>query len=177
MGLDGLEFVMSLEDAFGIHIPDEVVVHLVTPRMVVDWLDEQLVKGLNRVCLDQRAFYILRRAAMSTLRQPRARFRPSTRWEDVIPRRGRRRAWTLLRHAVGASKWPALVPLRGFPRAASTVGDTARYLATHAPGMLVRESSWSRTQIEEVFSRLLCGTLGITAFGWDQHFVKDLGLN
>jgi hypothetical protein len=177
VGLDSVEFVMNLEDAFGIHIPDEVAVHLLTPRMVVDWLDEELVKGLNPVRLDQRAFYVLRRAAMSTLRRPRSMFRPTTRWEDVIPRRGRRRAWTLLRHAVGASKWPALVPFRGFPRAASTLGETARYLAAHTPGILVRESSWSRAQIEQVVSRLLCEALGVETFGWDQQFVDELGLN
>src|SRR5689334_11378180 len=110
MGLDGVEFVMNLEDAFGIAIPDAIASQLWTPRMVVDWLEEQLTTGVNPVCLDQRAFYVLRRAAMATLRQPRSAFRPNTKWQDVIPRRGRRRAWSLLRHAIGASKWPVLVP-------------------------------------------------------------------
>lgn len=145
--------------------------------MLADWLDEQLGKGVNAVCLDQRAFYVLRRAAMNTLRLPRSVFRPSTRWEDVIERRGRRRAWTLLRHAVGASKWPPLIPFRGFRGAATTLGDTAHYLASHTPSTLVRESSWSRAQIEQVVSRLLCEALGIESFGWDQRFVDDLGLN
>lgn len=175
MGLDALEFVINLEDAFGIVIPNAVASKLLTPRMVVDWLDEQLGKALDPACLDQRAFYILRSAAMRALRQPRSAFRPSTKWEDVMPRRERRRAWSVLRHAVGASKWPMWVPLRGFP--ISTVGGTARYLATHTPGALLRERSWSRAQIEQVVSRLLCEQLGIETFEWDQRFVDELGMS
>jgi acyl carrier protein len=39
MGLDGVELVMSFEEAFGIELKDEEVTETRTPRMVIDLID------------------------------------------------------------------------------------------------------------------------------------------
>ena len=41
MGLDSVEFVMALEEAFGIYIPDVDAVGLATPRTVIDYLEKR----------------------------------------------------------------------------------------------------------------------------------------
>ena len=178
MGLDLVEFTIAVEDAFQISIPDRDAADLRTPGRLVDYLLDRLTPAGAPVCLDQRAFYTLRGAATRVLDQPRSAFHPNTRWDDLIPARKRRPYWRLLHHATGTSKWPGLTLWGSFPKRTSTVGGTARYLATYTPGALKGSApSWTRAEIEQVVNRLMADELGITNFRWDQRFVQDLGLD
>lgn len=38
MGLDSVEFVMAIEEAFGLDVPDADAAQLLTPRMLIDYL-------------------------------------------------------------------------------------------------------------------------------------------
>src|ERR1044072_8589752 len=96
MGLDSVEFVMALEEAFGLYIPDVDAVGLATPRKVIDYLEQRLVRADVPHCLDQQAFYSVRRAAMRVLEKPRAAFTPDTRWDEILPIRDHRRQWELV---------------------------------------------------------------------------------
>jgi hypothetical protein len=179
MGLDLVEFTIAVEDAFRLTIPDADAERLRTPGELVEYLLERLVLADHPTCLDQRAFYALRRAAMAVFAKPRDAFRPNTKWDEVLPKGQRRRFWHSLHHATGTSKWPKLVPLTGaFYRDVATAGGTARYLAAYTPGAFKPErAAWSRTEVEQVITRLMAEELGIHQFRWDQHFVKDLGCN
>ncbi len=177
MGLDGVEFVLAVEEAFGLAIPDEDAQLLVTPGHVVDYLERRLGVGQG-ACLEQRAFHALRRAAIAVLNRPRSAFRPTTRWDAILPSRGRRRAWRLLHHATGVVPWPAMWLWGWIPERHATLGDTAQYLATHAPAALQKPGAgWSRAQIETTIRRLILEHLGIDKFEWHQRFVEDLGVN
>src|SRR2546425_8924482 len=81
MGLDSVEFVMALEEAFGLYIPDVDAVSLTTPRKVIDYLEKRLAPAESPQCVDQMAFYSVRRAAMRVLEKPVA---PSRRRHDGI---------------------------------------------------------------------------------------------
>jgi hypothetical protein len=177
VGLDLVEFTIAVEDAFRLSIPDSDAQRLRTPGEVVEYLLERLAFADYPACLDQRAFYALRRAGMAVLAQPRDAFRPSTQWDELMPKRQRRRFWHSLHHVTGTSKWPNLVPFTGaFRRNVATLGGTARYLDTYTPSAFKPErAAWSRTEIEQVITRLMSEELGITQFRWDQEFVKDLG--
>src|SRR5262249_33818589 len=74
---------------------------------VVRYLEAKLRPG-SGACLEQRAFYALRRAAISVLNVPRAAFRPETRWDTVLGSRRRRRTWAILHHATGVVPWPRM---------------------------------------------------------------------
>ena len=64
------------------------------------------------------------------------------------------------------------------PERHATLGDTAQYLATHAPAALQKPGAgWSRAQIETTIRRLILEHLGIDKFEWHQRFVEDLGVN
>ena len=180
MGLDGIEFIMSVEEAAQIGIRDADAVQLATPRHLADYLEARLAPGAISVCVEQRAFYALRRAGMQVLHQPRARFRPEARWDELFPqpgRRQRRRYWRTLHHATGTSKWPALYPWGSFPFACATVGGTAEYLATTVPAAFKREAGWTRAEIEHMITRLMAEVLGIKEFDWDDRFGADLGVD
>ncbi len=178
MGLDLVEFTIAVEDAFQLPISDRDAADIRTPGQLVDYLLGRLTPARAPDCLDQRAFYTLRRAGMRVLDQPRSAFHPDTRWDNIILVGKRRQYWHLLHHTTAMSKWPRLTLWGSFPKHISTVGGTARYVATHTPGALKgREPRWTRSEIELVVTRLMADELGITDFRWEQRFVQDLGLD
>ena len=45
MGMDGVELVMEIEEAFGCTIPDAAAEKMATPRDVIDWLVAEQERG------------------------------------------------------------------------------------------------------------------------------------
>jgi hypothetical protein len=178
MGLDAVAFVFALEEAFGIAIPDADAERLLSPGSVVDYLERRLHPGTLTGCLEQRAFYRLRRAAMRVLDRPRSAFAPSTPWADVLQPQRHNRQWKLIGNAVAITPWPALKPLFTFGPTKQSVGATAATLATTGPAALMRPNEgWQRPAIEGVVRRVMAEELGITAFNWSNHFKRDLGVH
>ena len=178
MGLDLIEFTLAVEDSFQLSIPDADAAVIYTPGQLVDYLMTRLPQSSTSGCVEQAAFYALRGASMRVLGYPRAAIGPETRWAEILPRRARRRHWRLLQHATGTSKWPGLTPWGTLPKRLSTIGGTARYLATYTPGAFKGlDKRWTRTEVEKVISGLMTEQLGITTFEWDHRFVQDLGLS
>lgn len=175
MGLDTVEFVLAVEEAFQIAIPDEEVQKMLTPRNVVDYVFARLSGTADRLCLEQRAFYRLRRATMRVFETPRSAVTASTPWQKILPGRSRRHNWRLLHQTAGTPQWPRLGLWGKIPHDVETVGGTARYLAVEATAALKGiTAGWTRQQVEETVARLMKECLGITDFGWDQHFARDL---
>lgn len=178
MGLDGVEFVMAIEDSFQIAIPDEDAERMLTPGDVVNYVFARVGSEDRPVCIEQRAFYRLRRASMRVFARPRSAIRPGTRWNDILPRRRRRRNWRLLHQATGTPHWPRLTILGNVPDAVATVGGTAQYLAAHGAAAFQRpREGLSRRDVEDTITRLMREYLRITEFRWDQEFVRDLGVD
>ena len=229
MGLDLVELVMGVEDAFGIAIPDEDAARLETPRALINYLENRLVLTDDAGgCLSQRAFYRLRSELTHQLAIPRSAVRPSTRWNEIIPRQVRPRVWERLGRGLQVTNWPPLAPplplfltligatvtfmvivsqglpfspfssavvvipsgigfawlaagaTRGIrtsiPGHLTTVGQTASFLALHAPAAIRRpERAWTRAEITATVVRLVQHHLGIERFDLDDEFVRDLG--
>jgi hypothetical protein len=173
MGLDGVEFVIAVEEAFGLAIPDTEAQRLTTPGHLVRYLEGRVLARGN--CLEQRAFYSLRRAGMDVLSRPRSELVPAASWTSLLPARGRWRAWRRLHQATGIRPWPAMYLWSPHPIGQPTMGDTARYLVAHAAPFLVgADASWSKDRIEAQVRRLLSERLGIEKFSWDDRFVEEL---
>ncbi len=178
MGLDLLEFTLAIEESFGVYLPEADAVRLITPGQVVDYLEARLPPAASAQCLDQLAFYHVRRAAMQVLGKPRADFRPDALWSDVLLPEHRRRQWQLIGQAIGLPKWPRLTPWGSFPKAVQSLGGTGRFLATKCPGAVKGQApSWTRREITEVVTRLMAEELGVTTFNMNDRFVQDLGLS
>ena len=177
MGLDVVEFVLDVENTFGLAIPNEDAERLATPGDVVDYLESRLAPG-SGACLEQRAFHALRRAGMQVLGRPRSDFRPDVEWDALLPTRGRRRAWELMQHATGVAAWPRIGFLGTLPPDAATVGAMARFLATHAASTLQPPGTgWSRDQIEATIRQLMRAHFFLDEFNWTDRFVEDLDLS
>ena len=67
MGLDLLEFTLAIEESFGLYLPEADAVRLVTPGQIIDYLEGRLPPAVSPQCLDQLAFYHIRRASMKVL--------------------------------------------------------------------------------------------------------------
>jgi hypothetical protein len=81
------------------------------------------------------------------------------------------------RDPAGIQPWPQLKPFLSFGPATQTVGETSRWLATHsAAALLAPDEGWSRQLIENLVTRLMTEELGVSAFRWTDHFVRDLRL-
>lgn len=115
MGLDGVELVMAVEEKFGIEIADQEAQDIRTPRMFCDVIEKKLRTVPSDGCLTQRAFYLLRRAFRDDFAVSRKMFRPDTKLEILVPRRGRQQHWRQLKEHLGALVWPKL----RFPRIVS----------------------------------------------------------
>lgn len=101
MGLDGVELILAIEDAFQIHIADEEAGNVSTVGdlhgLVLSNLD---VRDAKR-CLTSAAFYRTRHAIVGTLGMERREIRPSTLLAALLPRSNRRANW---RHIQAAMK-------------------------------------------------------------------------
>ena len=178
MGLDSVEFVIALEQSFALYIPDADAVDLTTPRQVIEYLEKRLASGESSQCLDQMAFYSVRRAAMGILERPRGDFTPQTRWDEVLESKYRRRQWQLVGQATGLPKWPRLHFWGAIPSDVATLGGTARFLATSSAGAVKGNSPrWTKKEITQVVTRLMESELGISKFELDDRFVQDLGVD
>lgn len=177
MGLDGVEFVMATEEAFQIAIPDEAAEQALTPGAVVRYVLSRVGEQESNGCLEQRAFYRLRRAATQVFARPRSSVTTSTPWTEMLPPRQVRHNWRLLHQAAGTPYWPKLTLWGKVPNHVATVGDTARYLVAQVPGAFKRPGEgWTRLAVEDVIRRLMREQLGITEFEWEQEFGRDLGV-
>jgi hypothetical protein len=110
MGLDGVEIVMAVEDAFGIAIADEEAAKVRTPRDLINLVCSKLQLSTDARCVSHRAFHHVRRELMNSFDVRRSDIRPSVRLEDLLPANQRRESWCKLRQALRAEVWPALQP-------------------------------------------------------------------
>ncbi len=183
MGLDIVEFVMGVEEAFGVRIPDDTTATLTTPRMLINYLHGQLPKRAESRCLSQQAFYAVRRAMASRLGLPRSQLRPGTELLAVLPPANAQAAWAEVGESLGYPQWPrasggswlARVFLHGRSR---TLGDAARHVATFTPGAVKPPGEgWSWAEVAAVVDGQMRYHFAIREYSLDDRFVEDLGLD
>ncbi len=184
MGLDLVEYVIAVEEAFELDIPDADAVRLDTPAMLVDYLCARLGESADGPPLVQTAFYWLRKALADELAVSRSLIRPVTTISELTDR-AENDVWRavasrlevnpkFLTHAPVA-KWLAkLVRAPG-----RTIGDLATQLAMLHPSAFKRDAEgWTRAQITEVALRLVAYETGIAVGPTHLHasFIRDLGM-
>ena len=94
MGLDAVELVMEVEDAFEIEIPSDLAVHLLTVGDLFEYVKSQAQKGPVGTCLTAATFYRLRNAIEASGIE--TRFGPSSPLGEVFPKQNRRKLWAAI---------------------------------------------------------------------------------
>ena len=100
MDWDLFGILPSVEDAFGLAIPDEDAARFNTVGKLYDYLLTRRFHGIQDPCLNSIAFHRIRRAIMSILRIPRDEVRESTSLSAIISSR-RCRTWRAIAKATG----------------------------------------------------------------------------
>jgi hypothetical protein len=183
MGLDIIEFVLGLEEAFGLRIPDAVAVNITTPRILIDYLHGQLAPSSESRCLSQRAFYRIRQGLVNRVGLPRASLRPDSELLALLPVSDAQEVWAGIGESLGYTRWPrargngwlASVFLSSRPR---TLGEAAKQVAAVSPTSLKPAGEgWSWGEVAAVIDWHLRQNLGIQEYSLDDRFVEDLGLD
>ena len=182
MGLDSVEFVMALEDAFELAIPDAAARAMATPRHVINYLSTCVPMREGSACIAQHAFYRLRQLTRAELGLSRDVVRPSTPLAPLFPAGTRSAEWKAIQTRLGANHWPQIGRRRILERPLSPHVDTFAKLtefcvarvpmAVKGPG-----ERWTRTEIAQVVGALMREELGIERDSEDSRFVEDLGVD
>jgi hypothetical protein len=183
MGLDIVEFVMSVEEAVGVRIPDAVAVNITTPRLLIDYLHSQLAPSSESRCLSQRAFYRIRQGLVDRVGFLRASLRPDRELLALLPVSAAQEVWAGIGESLGVTRWPrargngwfASIFLSSRPR---TLGEAAKQVAAVSPAALKSTGEgWSRGEVAAVVDWHLRQNFGIREYSLDDRFVEDLGLD
>jgi acyl carrier protein len=108
MGLDSVELVLTVEEAFAFSIPDQDAAGLDTVGKLYDYVIAHRFQSEHEGCLTSVTFYRIRRALVSVLQIPRKDVRVSTELSRLIPAR-RRSVWRKIAKAA-TLRLPELVP-------------------------------------------------------------------
>jgi len=184
MGLDVVEFIMAVEDAFGLEIPDAEAARLATPGRVIDYLAARLPPGVSEAgaCLSQRAFYKLRRETCARLGVDRLAVRADTPLTALFVGEDGTSAWQDVQIEVGAAHWPRLgrkpILRHALAPHLDTFGEAADFLVTRC-SVAVQEDGpgWTRSQIADVIRRLMRDELEIDQYTEASEWGRDLGLD
>src|ERR1035441_11124293 len=107
-GPDPEELILALETRFGIIIAGDEAEAIRTPAQLVDLIMTKVESLESSDCLSQRAFHLIRRAAMRSFDLHRQAISPATKLDEIVPRSLRYARWKLFGTNVGADRWPEL---------------------------------------------------------------------
>ena len=85
MGMDGVEIVMKVEDAFDIAVEDAEAEKMLTPRDIIEHVMRKVGRTDRAQCLTQRAFHRVRAALMRNAGLKRTEIKPDVPTRSVFP--------------------------------------------------------------------------------------------
>jgi hypothetical protein len=101
MGLEAVELILRVEEAFGITLPDSEASRIVTIGDMYQLILSRLRQNRSTRCLTARAFHRFRQALVSEADLPRSSVHPDTQLDRVVPTSRRRRLWPRLARRLG----------------------------------------------------------------------------
>lgn len=107
-GPEAEDLISALETRFGIIIAADEAEAIRTPAQLVDLIMTKVESPASRDCLSQRAFHLIRRAAMRSFHLHRQAISPDTKLDEIVPRSLRNARWKSFGTNVGANRWPEL---------------------------------------------------------------------
>jgi len=108
MGLDFVELIISIEDAFDIAIEDEEASKVVTVNVCYKLILNKIGSRDEKKCLTVHTFNRLRKVLIEELGIDRNKFHPKQNLEELIPKNSRRKLWSNLSEKANL-KFPILI--------------------------------------------------------------------
>ena len=110
MGLDGVEMVMAVEDAFGIAITDTEAEAVTTPGKLIDLIVSKISGHFSNKCHSMVIFHQLRKALVERVGIPRGSVRRHTDLRRLDVNLSESALWVLLENTLPHPQWPRLYP-------------------------------------------------------------------
>jgi hypothetical protein len=107
-GSEPEDLTLAVEERFGISFDNDDLSVIKTPGDLTELILTKVELVPSDVCLSQRAFHLIRRAAMRSFGLPRETCKPEARLESIIPRKFRYATWRKFSTNLAASRWPSL---------------------------------------------------------------------
>jgi hypothetical protein len=107
-GPDAEDLIAAIDRRFGIVVADDEAEAIRTPAQLVDLIMTKVESLKSSDCLSQRAFHLIRRAAVRSFGLHRQAISPATKLDDIVPLSLRHARWKLFATNVGADRWPEL---------------------------------------------------------------------
>lgn len=101
MGMDTVELVMTVEDAFDVSLSNREIESVRTVGDLYAVVAARHEVNPRQSCLTMRAFHLLRAALMAQYDLPRSAVRPDIDLDAIVPRQGRRLAWRQFEERLG----------------------------------------------------------------------------
>ncbi len=109
MGLDTVELLIEVEEAFGIEVSDGEAEKTETPGQLIDLIHARIGREPGTLVLPgMRAFFAFRQACLEAGIGSRDQIKPGTSLESLFPRRTRIRDWHRVGKTWGFQPWPHL---------------------------------------------------------------------
>jgi len=109
MGMDSVEIVMAVEEAFDIRIENSEAEKVLTPGQLIDLVLNKVPVATAGTCLTHRAFNLLRKSFQAQCGLRREEVTPVTRLSVLLPRRSRRALLGSVMIDLGITDNPVLV--------------------------------------------------------------------
>jgi hypothetical protein len=180
MGLDIVEIVMGLEQAFGIEIANEAAEQMRTPRIIVEFLAKKLnaVDDPPSYCLSARAFHRFRQSCLAVSSIPRRAISPDAQLSQLFPGSKGNTLWKSVGQHMGSVEFPSMPYGLGWLNRVKRIRDLIDWLVTeHTHSLMTPGKSWSRSHIRTVVRAIIARVIGRNDFPDDADFVHDLRLD
>jgi acyl carrier protein len=109
MGLDAVEIVIRVEDAFDIAIEDSEAEKMMTPRDVIEYVTRKVGRTDRAQCLTQRAFHRIRASLIRHAGLKRVEIKPAVPTGKLFPVRQRKELLGKTLEDIGVAASPEMV--------------------------------------------------------------------
>ncbi len=108
MGLEGVELVIAMEEAFDISISDEEAESITTPEEAIALILKKVPVGNDDLCLNQRAFNQIRKILVSEFSVSRTEINTQSDISKLVEAERHKRLWVRLKEVTNIKSWPEL---------------------------------------------------------------------
>ena len=197
MGLDSVELLMTIEDKFGIQIPDREAENIATVEHMVDAVYEKIKVSADNKCLSQIIFYRIRKV-FEEFGNSRVDITPDTKMSHLLSSTNLQSDWESLREKLGL-KIPDLVDLdndktlnkevrflglklwdRSEPIADNTIRKFIDWIISMNHNELISiENISSKYEIERIVCAIIEDRIGVPLSEIELHhsLTSDLGID
>ena len=178
MGLDSVELIIAVEEAFGIAIPDAVAAEMITPARLISHVQDAIGSSVDRkACISLRAFHHVRASLMRSTGVSRPKVALDTRINALFVGARRSELWDLFRQDSALAALPELRFGRGWIFSPTSVKDLVSVAVAEKAKELSETRSWTHDEVRQVVRQIIKTQLGISKFSDSDEFVRDLGVD